>query len=55
MSFFSEDDLIFMGSKKEALQIIAINFHIKGPRSREQLIHIKRVSKFIFLPLTSGN
>lgn len=44
-----------MGSEKEDLQTISINFHAKGSRSREQLIHIKRVSKFIFLHEASVN
>lgn len=46
---------IFMGSEKEDLQAISINFHIKGATSREQLIHIKKVSKFIFLHKTYVN
>lgn len=44
-----------MGSEKEDLQTISINFHIKGARSREQLIHIERASKLVFLHETSGN
>lgn len=46
---------IFMGSEKEDLQAISINFHIKGATSREQLIHIKKVSKFIFFHKTYVN
>lgn len=43
------------GSRKGDLQTRAINFHSKGARSRELLIHIKRGSKFIFLPCIAGN
>lgn len=44
-----------MGSEKEDLQTISINFHTKGAKSREQLIHIKKVSDFIVLHETSVN
>lgn len=55
MAFCSEDG--FMGSRKEDLQTRAINFHIKGARSRELLIHIKRALNSSSFPahLVIGN
>lgn len=44
-----------MGNEEEDLQIISINFHIKGARRREQLIYIKRISKSISLHWTSAS